>query len=70
MNRSKHKGLKRIAALAGLVCLAASVQVVANPCFRRPVANFIYFYQQPDDMNVLERVVYGWLSVKTTQPSS
>ena len=70
MNRSKSKGLKRIAAIAALLCAAASVKVMANPSIRQPVAQFIYFYQQTDDMPVWEKVVYSWLQSKLTQPSS
>jgi hypothetical protein len=70
MNRSKSKGLRRIAAIAALLCAAASVKVMANPSIRRPVAQFMYFYEQTDDMNVWERVVYSWLESKITQPSS
>ena len=70
MNRSKSKGLKRLALVATLLCAAASVRVAANPCIRRPVAQFIYFYEQTDDLNVWERVVYSWLQSKTTEPSS
>jgi len=68
--RSKSKGLRRLATIVALLCAAASVKVVASPSIRQPVAQFIYFYQQPDDMNVWERVVYGWLQSKITQPSS
>ncbi len=70
MNRSKRKGLRRIAAIATLLCAAASVKVAANPSIRRPVVQFIHFYQQTDDMNVWERVVYSWVLSKTTEPSS
>jgi hypothetical protein len=43
---------------------------MANPEVRRPVAQFIYFYQQTDDMNLWQRIVYSWLLAKTTTPSS
>ena len=56
--------------IATLLCAAASVKVMANPAVRRPVAQFIYFYQQPDHMDVWERVVYSVLMTKATEPSS
>ena len=52
--------------VAALACGLASVKVMANPSLRRPVAQFIYFYQQSDDMNLWERVVYSCLLTKTT----
>jgi hypothetical protein len=71
MNRSQNKGWRRIAMIAALLCAGASVKVMATPSIRRPVAQFIYFYQQTNDMNVWERVVYSWLLSRTTgQPSS
>lgn len=54
-----------MAAVAALLCAAASVRVVASPSIRCPVAKFIHFYQQTDDMNLWERVVYSWLLAKT-----
>jgi hypothetical protein len=57
---------RRVAILATLVCGLASMKVMANPSVRRPVAQFIYFYQQSDDMNLWERVVYSLLLAKTT----
>ena len=59
-----------MAIIAALLCAAASVKVMANPEVRRPVARFIYFYQQTDDMNLWQRIVYSWLLAKTTTPSS
>ena len=53
-----------------LLCAAASVKVMANPSVRRPVAQFIYFYHQTDNMDLWERVVYSVLMTKTTEPSS
>lgn len=67
---SMSKGWKRIALVAALACGLASVKVMANPNIRRPVVQFIHFYQQTDDMNLWERVVYSWLLAKTTEPSS
>jgi len=65
MSRSKQPGWKRIAALAVLMCAAASVKVLANPCVRRPVAQFIYFYQQSEDLSLWERVLYSVVATKT-----
>ncbi len=62
--------MKRLAMIAALVCAVASLKVVANPCFRRPVAKFIYFYQQEEDLGPLERVLYSLVMVKSTGPSS
>jgi hypothetical protein len=59
---------RRIALVAALIFAAASM--MANPTVRRPVAKFIYFYQQTDDMNLWERVVYSLLLTKSTEPSS
>lgn len=67
---SKPKRLRRNAGAAVLLCAVASVQVMANPSIRRPVAQFIHFYQQSDDLNVWERVVYSWLLARSTAPSS
>jgi hypothetical protein len=64
------RGWKRIAIVAAFACGLASVKVMANPNVRRPVAQFIHFYQQTDDMNLWERVVYSWLLAETTEPSS
>jgi len=61
---------RRVAILATLACGLASAKVMANPNVRRPVAQFIYFYEQSDDMNVWERVVYSLLLAKTTEPFS
>jgi hypothetical protein len=70
MNRRQNQGWRRLAIVALLLCVAASAKVMANPCIRRPVAQFIHFYQQTDDMNLWERVVYSWLLAKATPPSS
>jgi hypothetical protein len=64
------KGWRRIAMLAALLCAGLSVKVVANPCVRRPVAQFIHFYEQAPDMSLWERIVYSVLLTRTTEPSS
>ena len=64
------RGLRKIAIVASIACGLASVKVMANPGIRRPVAQFIHFYQQSEDMNLWERVVYSLLLAKTTEPSS
>jgi hypothetical protein len=65
---------RRTAIVAALACGLASAKVMANPNVRRPVAQFIYFYQQAqdigDDMNLWERVVYSCLLTKTTAASN
>ena len=63
---------KRTAAIVALLGATASVKVMADPCVQRPVTRFIYFYQQSDDMNLWERVVYSLLLTQTTssQPVS
>jgi hypothetical protein len=55
---------RRVAILAALTCGFASIKVMANPNVRRPVAQFIYFYEHTDDMNMLERVVYSLVLAK------
>jgi hypothetical protein len=57
---------RRVALIAALACGFASVRVMANPNVRRPVAQFMYFYQQSDDMNLWERVVFSCLLTKTS----
>jgi len=57
--------------IAVLACAAWSVKVAANPCVRRPVAQFIQFYQQEEDLGPLERILYSLVMTKTTtEPSS
>ena len=63
------KRLKRVAAATALLGAAASLKVMADPCVQRPVSQFIYFYEQGDDMNLWERVVYSLLLTKTTASS-
>ena len=57
---------RRIAMAGALACGFASVKVMANPNLRRPVAQFIYFYERSDDMNLWERVVFSCLLTKTS----
>jgi hypothetical protein len=68
------RSFRQIATLIALACAFASVKVMANPNIRRPVVQFIYFYEQTDQvsdaMNIWERVVYSLLLAKTTEPSS
>ena len=67
---SMSREWKRVAMILALACGFASVRVMANPSVRRPVAQFIYFYQQNGDihadMNLWERVVFSCLLTKTT----
>lgn len=71
MNRGKQRSWKRLAAFAALLCVAASAHVMANPTIRKPVAQFIYFYEQTPDLSLWDRVVYSVLMTKTaTEPSS
>ncbi len=64
------KHFRRTLMLLALLCAAASVKVVASPCFRRPVAQFIYFYEQTPGLSLWDRVVYSLLLTRTTEPSS
>jgi hypothetical protein len=68
------RSFRQIATLVALACAFASVRAMANPNVRRPVVQFIYFYEQTDEvsdaMNIWERVVYSLLLAKTTEPSS
>ena len=65
-----NRNWRRIVLVATLACGFASARVMADPNVRRPVAQFIHFYRQTDDMNLWERVVYSLLLAKTTEPSS
>jgi hypothetical protein len=56
--------------IAALLCAAVSVKVMANPAIRRPVAQFIYFYEQAEDAGFVERIVYSVVMTKSTEPSS
>ena len=66
--RGKH--IRRTVILLALLCGCASVKLVANPSVRRPVAQFIYFYEQTPDLSLWDRVVYSLLSARTTGPAS
>ncbi len=68
MSRSKQRGWKRVAIVAFLVCAAASARVAATPAISRPVAQFIHFYEQTDDLGMFDRVLLSFLM--TTAPSS
>jgi len=71
MRRAKQRSWKRLAAIAVLLCAAASARVVANPAVRRPVVQFMNFYEQTPELGVWERVVYSVLMTKeATEPSS
>ena len=59
-----------MAAIAALLCAAASVKVMANPSVRRPVAHFIEFYQQTEDLGMWNRLVLSVVMTKATEPSS
>ncbi len=64
------KHFRRTVLLLVLLGAAFSAKVVANPCFRRPVAHFIYFYEQTPGLSLWDRVVYSLLLTRTTEPSS
>ena len=71
MGRGKQLRRKGIVLMLALLFAGVSVRAMANPCVRRPVAQFIYFYQQGEDLGLWERVLYGVLMTKsTTEPSS
>jgi hypothetical protein len=67
MSRRKQRGWKRIAAVAAMLAAAASAKVAVDSQVCRPVIRFIQFYEQTEDLGVLNRVL---LSVfMTTEPS-
>ncbi len=51
--------------IVALVSALGAIKMAANPHVRRPVQQFIHFYQQQDDdMGFLPRAVYSWLLAK------
>lgn len=54
------------AALILLLLSAGGASVMAKPTVREPLARFIHFYEQSDDMGLWERVVYCVLAVRST----
>ena len=70
MSGRKQKTWRRVAIIAALVCALASAKVMANPQVRRPVANFIYFYQQTENLAIWDRLMFSVLMTRTTEPSS
>ncbi len=55
-----------------LVFAAVSLRAMANPSVRRPVVQFIHFYEQsqsadPAGMSLWERVMYSLLMTETTR---
>jgi hypothetical protein len=53
-----------------LAFAAVSLHAMANPSVRRPVVQFIHFYEQSQsvdtqDMSVLERVMYSLLMTES-----
>ena len=71
MTRSKSRNWKRLAIAAALLCAFASVKVIAKPGVRRPVVQFIHFYEQSEgpgeaqDLSLWDRVLYSVLMTKT-----
>lgn len=67
----KQRG-KRLAIVLALLCASASVKVAASPGVRRPVAQFIHFYEQTKSldetqaMSLWDRVLFSVLMTKTT----
>jgi hypothetical protein len=61
--------MKRAAMIFLLLTAVSGASVMAKPQVRRPVAQFIHFYQQSDDMGVWERVVYSVFAVRSTGSS-
>lgn len=55
-----------------LLCAALSMKAIANPGIRRPVVQFIYFYQQSQEpegteaLNLWDRVLYSLLMTKAS----
>jgi hypothetical protein len=62
--------MKRAAMIFVLLTAVSGASVMAKPAVRRPVSQFIQFYQSSDDMGVWERVVYSVLATRTTGSSS
>jgi hypothetical protein len=57
--------MRRILMIVALVSALGAIKMAANPHVRRPVQQFIHFYQQQDDdMGFLPRAVYSWLLAK------
>jgi len=71
MKRNCRKGWNRVAIIAALLCATASVRVVASPNVRRPVVQFIHFYEESQalpevqDMGLWDRVLYSVLMTRT-----
>jgi hypothetical protein len=68
MNRPNS--MKRAAIVLMLLSAALGARQMANPSVRRPVVQFIHFYQQSEDMSVWERVIYSLLLTRSTEPAS
>jgi hypothetical protein len=71
MERTRNKRSWRLAAMAAaLVFAAVSLHAMAKPSVRRPVAQFIHFYEQSQSvdtagMSVWERVMYSLLMTES-----
>jgi hypothetical protein len=70
MSGRKQKTWRRLATIAAILFVLASAKVMANPQVRRPVANFIYFYQQTENLGIWDRLMFSVLMTRTTEPSS
>jgi hypothetical protein len=68
METRNSKRRRRLAILAVLFVGLASFKVMATPSIRRPVVNFIHFYQQAEDLGLWERFVYGLIEVRNSNP--
>jgi hypothetical protein len=72
MERTRNKRGWRLAAMAvALVFAAVSLHAMAKPSVRRPVVQFIHFYEQSQsadtqDMSLWERVMYSVLMTETS----
>ena len=68
--RSKLRNWLAVAAV--LLCTAVSVKAFANPGLRRPVVQFIYFYQQSEAsqdtqaLGLWDRLLYSVLMTKAS----
>ena len=57
--------MKRFAIFGIFIVALGGARVLATPHLRRPVVQFLYFYQQSDDLGPWERLVYSLLLARS-----
>jgi hypothetical protein len=68
----RSKAWRNLAIAAALLCALASVKVMAKPSIRRPVVQFIHFYEQSQgpgeaqDLSLWDRVLYSVLMARSS----